>query len=182
MEVLSNVGQTNERVDVLSLETSEGLVKAQLNINKVDRWFTKLDHQVEVLEESRRHYQQFLAVDKGRHQTLQQEISMLRTRCDGLVWMNRLFNQELGKYQNLVLLQTQTINTQNTYMQDLERKVRVLEELVLPGRTLGNPIIIEDDAREEEPRADVDPRSPRPQVVMTLIEIEDWILCSLSYP
>ena len=37
VEVLSDVGNTNKRVDALSLETSEGLVKVQLNINKVDR-------------------------------------------------------------------------------------------------------------------------------------------------
>ena len=42
----------------------------QLNINKVDRQFTKLDHRVELVEELRRHYQQFLAVDEGRHWTL----------------------------------------------------------------------------------------------------------------
>ena len=88
VEVLSDMKQTNERVDALLLEMSEGLAKAQLNINKVDRWFTELDHQTEVLEESRRHYQEFLAVDMGQHQTLQQEIGVLRTRCDGLVQMN----------------------------------------------------------------------------------------------
>ena len=44
VEVLSDMGETNERVDALSLETSEGLAKAQLHINKVDRQFTKLDH------------------------------------------------------------------------------------------------------------------------------------------
>ena len=44
VEVLSDMGQTNKRVDALLLETSEGLAKAQLNINKVDRQFTKLDH------------------------------------------------------------------------------------------------------------------------------------------
>ena len=59
---------------------------------------------------------------------------------------------------------------QNAYLWDLERKVKVLEDLVLLGRTLGNPILIEDDigVKEED-----DPRSPRPTVVMTLIEIED---------
>ena len=75
-------------------------------------------------------------------------------------------------YWELALLQTQTINTQNTYMQELERKVKALEDMVLPGRTLGNPILIEDD-REEDLRLEVDPRSPRPQVVTTLIKIVD---------
>ena len=75
----------------------------------------------------------------------------------------------MGQYQELVLLQTQTINTQNAYLHDLERKVKSLEDLVLLGRTLGNPILIEDDVKEED-----DPRSPRPRgVVMTLIKIED---------
>ena len=41
VEVLSDVGQMNERVDALLLGMLEGLAKAQLNINKVDRWFTK---------------------------------------------------------------------------------------------------------------------------------------------
>ena len=115
VEVLSDVGQTNERVDTLSLEMSEGLAKAQLNINKVDRQFTELDHWMEVLEESRRHYQEFLAADVGRHQTLQWEIGVLQTRCDSLVRMNRLFNQELGTYQNLILLQTQTIMSEKSW-------------------------------------------------------------------
>ena len=53
VEILNNVGQTNERVDALSLEMSEGLAKAQLNINKVDRKWVEVDHQVEVLKESR---------------------------------------------------------------------------------------------------------------------------------
>ena len=53
---------------------------------------------MEVLEESRRHYQQFLAVDEGRRSTVQQELGVLQTRCDGLVWTNRLFNQELRQY------------------------------------------------------------------------------------
>ena len=85
VEVLSDVGQMNERVDALLLEMSEGLVKAQLNINKVDRWFTELDHRVEVLEELRWHCQEFLVVDNGWHQTLQREIGVLQMRCDGLV-------------------------------------------------------------------------------------------------
>ena len=55
-------------------------------------------------------------------------------------------------------------------MQDLERKVKVLEGVVLLGRTLGNPILIEDDVEVKE---EDDPRSPRPAVVMTLIELED---------
>ena len=104
---------------------------------------------------------------------IQQELGVLQTRCDGLVRTNKSFNQELGMYQNLVLLQTQTINAQNAYLQSLEQKVKVLEDLVLPGRTLGNPILIEDDVREEEPRAEVNPRSLRPQVVTTLIKTED---------
>ena len=172
VEVLSDVGNTNERVDALSLETSEGLVKAQLNTNKVDYRLREVDHQVEILEESRRHYQQFLVVDKGRRSMVQQELGVLRTWCDGLVRPNCSFNQELKQFQDLVLLQTQTINAQNMYLRTMEEKVRRLEELVLPGRTLGNPILIEDE-REEEPRAEVDPRSLRPSVVTTLIEIED---------
>ena len=172
VEMMSDVGQANERVDALSLEMSEGLAKAQLNINKVDRKWVEVDHWVEVLEESRRHYQQFLAANEGRRQTVQQELGMLRTQCDGLVRTNRSFNQELHQYQELVLLQTQMINAQNAYLQTMEEKVKRLEDLVLPGRTLGNPILIEDD-REEEPRAEVDLRSPRPPVVTTLIEIED---------
>ena len=83
-----------------------------------------------------------------------------------------MFNQELGEYRELVLLQTQTINAQNVFMQLLESKVKVLEDMVLPGRTLGNLILIEDDVREEDPRPEVNPRSPRPQVVTTLIEID----------
>ena len=71
VEILSDMGQTNERVDALSLEMLEGLAKVQLNINKVDRRFTELDHRAEVLEESRRHYQEHLAADVGRHQTIQ---------------------------------------------------------------------------------------------------------------
>ena len=86
--------------------------------------------------------------------------------------INHSFNQELRQYQELVLLQTQTINTQNTYLQMVEEKVKHLEELVLLERMLGNPILIEDD-REEDLRAEVDPRSLRPGVVMTLIKIED---------
>ena len=169
VEVLSDMGQMNKRVDALLLEMSEGLAKVQLNINKVDRWFTELDYQTEILEESRRGYQEFLAADTGRHQTLQREIGVLCMQCDGLVWMNRSFNQELGVYQNLVLLQTQTINAQNTYMWDLKQKVKVLEDLVLLEQTLGNPILIED----EEVREEDDLRSLRPPVVMTLIKIED---------
>ena len=89
VEVLSDMGATNERVDALSLETSEGLSKAQLNINKVDRKW------VEILEESRRHYQEFLAADEGRRQTVQRELGVLQTQCDGLVQTNHSFNQEL---------------------------------------------------------------------------------------
>ena len=70
VEVLSDVGQANGRVDALLLETSEGLAKVQLNINKVDQKWVEMDHRVELLEESRRHYQEFLAVDEGRRQTV----------------------------------------------------------------------------------------------------------------
>ena len=86
VEVLSDMGQTNERVDALSLETSEGLAKAQLNINKVDRQFTELDHHTEVLEESCHHYQEFLLAHDQCQRTQDREIGVLRTRCDGLVW------------------------------------------------------------------------------------------------
>ena len=48
-----------------------------------------------------------------------------------------------------------------------ELKVLVMPEL---GRTLGNHILIEDDMEVKE---EDDPRSLRPPVVMTLIEIED---------
>ena len=85
---------------------------------------------------------------------------------------NHSFNTKLRQYQDLVLLQTQTINAQNAYLWTMEEKVKRLEDLVLLGRTLGNPILIEDD-REEDLRAEVDLRSPRPQVVTTLIKIED---------
>ena len=129
--VLSDIGNTNERVDVLSLEMSEGLAKAQLNINKVNRKFVEVDHCVEVLKELRRHYQQFLVADKGRRSTVQRKLGVLRTRCDGLVWTNRSFNQELRQYQDLVLLQTQTINAQNTYLQTMEEKVKRLEDLIV---------------------------------------------------
>ena len=50
--------------------------------------------------------------------------------------------------------------------------MRELRDLVIPevGRTLENLILIEDDV---EVKVEDDPRSPRPPVVMTLIEIED---------
>ena len=131
-------------------------------------------------KELRQHYREFLTVDEGRWQTVQQELGVLRMRCDGLVRSNCLFNTKLKQYQDLILLQTQTINAQNVYLWTME-KVKHLEDLVLPGRMLGNPILIEDN-REEDPRVEVNPRSPRPQVVMTLIKIEDEIPCSLSYP
>ena len=71
------------------------------------------------------------------------------------------------------MLQTQTINTQNTFIRGLVVQVAELKEMVRPevGRTLGNPILIEDD---EEVKEEDDLRSPRPcEVVTTLIEIED---------
>ena len=62
--------------------------------------------------------------------------------------------------------------TITAFIQDLDKKVKELKELVLPelGRTLGNPILIEDDM---EVKREDNPRSPRPPVVMTLIKIED---------
>ena len=82
-------------------------------------------------------------------------------------------NQELGQYWELVLIQTQMINTQNAYLRDLGKQVKELRDLVVleVGRSLGNPVLIEDyvEVKEED-----DPRSPRPRgVVTTLIEIED---------
>ena len=70
------------------------------------------------------------------------------------------------------MIQTQTINTQNAYLQELEKQVKELWDAVFleVRRTLGNPILIEDDVEVKEEN---DPRSPRPPVVMTLIEIED---------
>ena len=88
VKVLSDVGQTNERVDALSLEISESVAKCHVNINKVDRRFTKLDHRVELVEESRCHYQEFLAANTGHHQTPQWEVGVLQMRCDGLVRTN----------------------------------------------------------------------------------------------
>ena len=58
----------------------------------------EVDYQVEVLEESRRHYQEFLVANTGHHQTLQQEVGVLRTRCDGLVRSDWVLNWELGQY------------------------------------------------------------------------------------
>lgn len=52
VKMMSDVGQMNERVDALSLEMLESVVKCHININKVDRRFTELDHRTEVLEES----------------------------------------------------------------------------------------------------------------------------------
>ena len=60
VEILHNVANTNERVDVLSLETSELIGKVQVNLNKVDQVVGEVDHQVEILEESCCHYQGFL--------------------------------------------------------------------------------------------------------------------------
>ena len=168
MEVLSNVGQMNKRADALLLEMLEGLAKAQLNINKVDRQFTELDHRMEVLEESHRHYQQFLLIYDQCQRTQDREIGVLRTRCDGLVRTDRVLNQELGQYQELVLIQTQIINAQNAYLWELEKQVKELWEAVFPevGRTLGNPILIEDDV---EVREEIDPRSPRSHNVVTTL-------------
>ena len=65
------------------------------------------------------------------------------------------------------------INTQNMFIWNLEAQVAEMRELVLPrlGRTLGNPIIIEDNLVEvkEEPRT----VGPSGHVVTTLIKIED---------
>ena len=78
----------------------------------------------------------------------------------------------VGQYHNLVLLQTQTINAQNAFIRGLVTQVQELKEMVWPevGRTLRNPILIKDDPEVKE---EDDPRSPRLQVVTTLIEIED---------
>ena len=79
-------------------------------------------------------------------------------------------DRELGQYQDLILIQTQMINAQNTVIQNLEAQVVELRGMVVPAprRTLGNPIVIEDDVVvvKEELRVG-------PSVVMTLIEIED---------
>ena len=68
--------------------------------------------------------------------------------------------------QDLALVQTQTINAQNTVLRDMEVQLSGLREMVRPtlGRLLRNLILIEDDPMEvkEEPR-----------VVTTLIKIED---------
>ena len=172
VEMLDDVANTNKRVDLLSLEMLESVAKAHVNINKVDQQVGEIDHQVELLEELRCHYQEFLRTNKHWLIRLNQEIQTLKVRCDGLVQTNGALNHELGQYHDLVLLQTQTINAQNTFIQGLEAKVQELKEIVMPelGRTLGNPILIEDDVvvKEED-----DLRSPRPPVVTTLIKIKD---------
>ena len=62
VEVIKDIANTNERVDTLSLEMSEGVAKVNTNLNKVDCWVGEVDHQVEILEESCCHYQEFLVV------------------------------------------------------------------------------------------------------------------------
>ena len=131
-----------------------------------------VDHRVELLEELRRHYQEFLVTNEHQLISLNWEIQTLKTQCNGLVRTDGALNQELGQYHDLVLLQTQMINAQNAFIQGLVAQVQELKEMVQPeaGRTLGNPILIKDDLEVKE---EDDPRSPRPQVVTTLIKIEN---------
>ena len=118
----------------------------------------------------RRHYQEFLVVDQAHQVSYNQEINTLQTQCNGLVRMDMSLNRELGQYRELVMIQTQTINTQNRFIWSLEAQVRELREIIMPtmGRTLGNPIVMKDNSVEvkEEPREG-------PSVVTTLIKIED---------
>ena len=60
VEVIKDIANTNERVDTLSLEMSEGVAKVNTNLNKVDYWVGEVDHCVEILEQSHCHYQEFL--------------------------------------------------------------------------------------------------------------------------
>ena len=170
VEVIEDIANTNERVDALSLETLENVVKVHTNLNKVDRWVGEVDHQVEILEEFCQHYQEFLLVDQQCQVLYNREIQTLEVWCDRLVRMDVVLNRELGQYQDLVLVQTQTISAQNTFIWTLEAQVLELREMLMlrAGRTLGNPIVIKDDLVEvkEELRAGL-------SVVMTLIEIED---------
>ena len=103
-----------------------------------------INHRVEVLEELRHHYQEFLGTNECCFISLNREIQTLKTQCDGLVQTDRALNQELGQYQDLVLLQTQMINAQNAFIRGLAGQVQELKEMVRPelGRMLGNPILI----------------------------------------
>ena len=165
-----NIAITNKRVDQLLLETSEGVAKTNLNLNKVDHQVGEIDHEVEILGESHRHYQEFLVADQQHQVSYNWEIQTLKVQCNGLVRTDGALSWELGWYWDLVLLQTQTINAQNGFIQSLEALVRELREIVMSaaGRTLGNLIIIEDDpvVVKEEPQVGL-------SMVTTLIKIED---------
>lgn len=56
VKMLDDIANTNKRVDQLSLEMLEGVVKAQLNINKVDCQVGEIDHWLELVEDSRRDF------------------------------------------------------------------------------------------------------------------------------
>ena len=78
VEMLDDITITNERVDQLLLETSEGMLKANLNLNKVDCRVGEIDHWVEILEESCHHYQEFLVADQQCQISYNWEIQMLK--------------------------------------------------------------------------------------------------------
>lgn len=77
----------------------------------------------------------------------------------------RSLNWELDQFWDLVLLQTQTISTQNARLQGMEVQLAKLREMIVLalGRTLGNLIVIKDDVEVKE----------EPQTVTTLVLIDD---------
>ena len=62
-----------------------------------------VDHRVELLEELRRHYQEFLVTNKHQLISLNWEIQTLKTQCNGLVQTDGALDQELGQYHDLIV-------------------------------------------------------------------------------
>ena len=92
VEMLTDITNTKKRVDQLSLESLEGVAKVNLNINKVDCQVGELDHQMELVEDIRGDYQQFLLVDQQHWAISKWEINTLKVWCDGLVVETRALN------------------------------------------------------------------------------------------
>ena len=82
-----------------------------------------------------------------------------------------------GNLREVITVQMQVINQQNPLLLRNTQDVEVLQDQVrglmdTQGRLLGNPIIIEDDDDDDDDEV-VEVAGPAPQVVTTLIPIEN---------
>ena len=154
MEIMEGLAIVQDAVDRLTLEASERKAEVDGALVRLRHQLGHRDDRVAVIEEWKGEVTEHMR-DIGEAQGLVRgRLSAVEFRAEQLQVLLLGQRRELSVMGNVIAQQTEVIEAQRRLIYGMEeefnRKLARLERMMDPvGRTLGNPILIEDDPVED---------------------------------